>query len=111
MDDARTDGHKQFFPEVLEEIFIVNANTVLNYVAFVKFSGVSLINMLDGPIAGGHGNDVDDEDEGYRSQEVFTQEKYAYLFFKAQLMLEFLYDRGVYQGHLNALNLRLADNY
>ena len=67
--------------------------------------------MLDGPIAGRYGNDVDDMDEGYRSQEVFTQEKYAYLFYKAQQMLEFFYDNNIYQGHLNALYLRLADNY
>ena len=38
--------------------------------------------MLNGPTASGNFNDLDDE-EGYRSQEIFTQEKYAYLFFKA----------------------------
>lgn len=37
MNDSRSDGLKQYFPSVLEEIFVVNKNTrtVLNYVTFV----------------------------------------------------------------------------
>lgn len=37
MNDNRSDGLKQYFPSVLEEIFVVNKNTrtVLNYVTFV----------------------------------------------------------------------------
>ena len=66
--DRRADGKRQFFPSVLEEIFVVNKNThtVLNYVTFVEYSSVSVINMLDGPTAGGYKNDDIDE-EGYRS--------------------------------------------
>lgn len=54
--DNRTDGMKQFFPSVHEEIFVMNKNTrtLLNYITFVDFAQVSLINMLDGPTAGGH---------------------------------------------------------
>jgi len=58
---------------------------------------MSLIDMLDGPTAGGFENQ-DAEEEGYRSQEVFTQEKYVYLFYKAILMLENFYDKGLYHG-------------
>lgn len=66
--------------------------------------------MLDGPTAGGYKNDEMDE-EGYRSQEIFTQEKYAYLYYKALLLLEFLYDNGITHGHINAVNLRIADDF
>jgi len=56
--DNRSDGNKQFFPNVYEELFVVNKNTrtVLNYITFVDFAQVSLINMLDGPTAGGYQN-------------------------------------------------------
>ena len=36
--DNRTDGEKQFFPSVYEEVFVVNSNThtILNYVTIVE---------------------------------------------------------------------------
>jgi hypothetical protein len=110
--DNRTDGLKQFFPDVHEEIFVVNkqTRTLLNYVTFVDFAQHSLINMLDGPTAGGHQTNEFDE-EGYRSQEIFTQEKYAYLYYKGLLLLEFLYDNGMSHGHINANSLRITDDY
>lgn len=66
--------------------------------------------MLDGPTAGGYKNDDVDE-EGYRSQEIFTIEKYAYLYYKGLLLLEFLFDNGVTHGHINANSLRISDEY
>lgn len=51
--DNRTDGEKQFFPTVYEELFVLNQNThtILNYVTIVEYAKMSLINMLDGPTA------------------------------------------------------------
>ena len=71
--DNRQDGEKQFFPKVHEEIFVVNQNTrtILNYITFVEFAQCSLINMLDGPMTGVQLPD-EFEEEGYRSQEIFT---------------------------------------
>ena len=58
-----------------------HTRTILNYITFVDFANISLINMLDGPTAGGYKSEEVDE-EGYRSQEIFTVEKYAYLYYK-----------------------------
>ena len=77
---------------------------------FVDFSQISLINMLDGPTAGPQDDEFMDE-EGYRSQEIFTQEKYIYLYYKGLLLLEFLYDNGMTHGHINANSLRIDDDY
>ena len=111
--DNRTDGEKVFFPSVEEEIFVVNKNTrtILNYVTFVEQASTSLINMLDGPTAGGQVDEEMNDEEGYRSQEIFTQEKYAYLYYKGLLLLEFLYDNGMTHGHISANTLRIADDY
>lgn len=110
--DNRTDGMKQFFPNVHEEIFVVNKNThtILNYITFVDFSQISLINMLDGPTATAFDEEFVDE-EGYRSQEIFTQEKYMYLYYKGLLLLEFLYDNGMTHGHINSNSLRISDDF
>ena len=66
--DNRTDGEKQFFPSVYEEMFVLNQNTstILNYVTVVEYAKVSLINMLDGPTARAARESEFDE-EGYRS--------------------------------------------
>lgn len=71
--DNRTDGMKQFFPSVHEEVFVVNKNTktILNYITFVDFAQISLINMLDGPTASPF-KEEDLDEEGYRSQEIYT---------------------------------------
>ena len=110
--DARADGKSQFFPSVHEELFVVNKNTrtVLNYITFVDFTQVSIINMLDGPTAGGYRKEDLDE-EGYRSQEIFTQEKYIYFYLKGLNLLEFLYENGMTHGHINANSLRITDTY
>ena len=110
--DARADGKSQFFPSVHEELFVVNKNTrtVLNYITFVDFTRVSIINMLDGPTAGGYRKEDLDE-EGYRSQEIFTQEKYIYFYLKGLNLLEFLYENGMTHGHINANSLRITDTY
>ena len=112
MKDNRTDGHKQFFPKVHEEVFVVNKNThtILNYISVVDLAKTSLINMLDGPTARAAANEEYDE-EGYRSQEIFTQEKFAYLYYKGLLLLEFLFDNGMTHGHINANSLTIADDY
>lgn len=110
--DNRKDGEKQFFPSVHEEIFLVNKNTrtVLNYVTFVDFAQSSLINMFDGPTAGTRNTEQFDE-EGFRSQEIFTPEKFAFLYYKGLILLEFLYDNGMTHGHINANSLRIDDDY
>ena len=43
--DNRTDGEKQFFPSVYEELFVLNCNTrtILNYVTVVEYSKMTLI--------------------------------------------------------------------
>ena len=110
--DNRTDGEKVFFPNVHEEVFVVNKNThtILNYITVVEYAQTSLINMLDGPTAGAYKSDLLDE-EGYRSQEIFTQEKYAYLYYKGLMLLEFLYDNGMVHQHINANSLRISEDY
>lgn len=110
--DKRDDGTKQFFPNVQEEVFVVNKNTgtILNYISVIEASKFSLINMLDGPTArGAKQNDLDED--GYRSQEIFTAEKYAYLYYKGLLLLEFLYDNGITHGQINANSLTISDDY
>ena len=66
--------------------------------------------MLDGPTARAN-KQQDLDEEGYRSQEIFTQEKYAYLYYKGILLLEFLYDNGMTHGHINANSLTIGDDY
>ena len=107
------EGHAQYFPSVCEEIFVINKNTrtILNYVTFVEFPQTSLINMLDGPTAGAQITRDPGDEEGYRSQEIFTQEKFAYLYYKGILLLEFLYDNGMSHGDINASSLRISDDY
>jgi hypothetical protein len=90
-----------FFSEVEEEIFLVNPNTktVLNYLTFVSMPDVSMINMLAGPTAVNYQlKEEDVDDEGYRSQEIFTQEKYFYLYYKGILLLENLFNHGIAHG-------------
>ena len=62
------------FPKVKEEIFVVSeqTRTLLNYVSIVEFSNISLINMLNGPMTNSHREDNDMDEEGYKSQEIFT---------------------------------------
>ena len=67
--------------------------------------------MLDGPTAGAQHTKDPGDDEGYRSQEIFTQEKFAYLYYKGLLLLEFLYDNGMSHGDINASSLRISDDY
>ena len=65
-----------FFPQVHEEIFLVNVETktILNYVAIVEYPNLSIISMLSGPSAVPDGDDGNMvlEEEAVRSQEVFT---------------------------------------
>ena len=51
------------------------------------------------------------EEEAYRSQEVFTQEKYLYLYYQGLRLLEHLYHNGITHGGINAKTLRISDNY
>ena len=51
------------------------------------------------------------EGEAFRSQEVFTQEKYLYLYYQGLRLLENLYDNGIFHGHINAKTFRVADDY
>ena len=44
-----------------------NTRTLLNYVSFVDFSTISLINMLDGPTANPNRDSEALDEEGYRS--------------------------------------------
>ena len=68
--------------------------------------------MLDGPRTRTQQDLVDSaEAEGFRSQEIFTQEKYIYLYYKGLCLLEFLYDNGMTHGHINANSLRISDDY
>ena len=87
-----------------------NTHTILNYITVVDMAKVSLINMLDGPTARA-GRDEQFDEEGYRSQEIFTQEKFAYLYYKGLLLLEFLFDNGMTHGHINANSLTIADDF
>ena len=106
---------KYFFPQVYEEIFLVNEDTktILNYMTIVEFPNTSLISMLAGPTAMGKNarDSLTNDDEGYRSQEIFTQEKYIYLYYQGLLLLEHFYDQGISHGHINGLTLKIADNY
>ena len=101
-----------FFPSITEEIIVVNPDTkaVLNYLAMMEVPEFSLIHMLEGPTASRNRADVDAE-EGYHSQEIFTQEKYFYLFYQGLRMLEFFYRNGITHGHINATNLKIKDDY
>ena len=48
--------------------------------------------MLNGPTAGGSKDRQNDgEEEGFASQEVFTSEKYVYMYYKGLQLLKFLY--------------------
>ena len=74
-----------------EELFVVSESSdtiILNYVCIIQLPSTSLIHMLDGPMACGNltTDDMEDE-EGFQSQEIFTPEKYAYLYYKALLLL------------------------
>lgn len=51
------------------------------------------------------------EEEGFRSQEIFTQEKYLYLYYQGLRLLEFFYENGITHGHINAKTLRISDMY
>ena len=66
--------------------------------------------MLDGPMVAAHKPDEFDE-EGYRSQEIFTQEKFIFLYYKGLNLLEFLYQNGMSHGHINANSLRIGFDY
>ena len=106
---------KYFFPQVYEEIFVVNeeTKTILNYMAIVECPNTSLISMLAGPTAMGkpaHSSPLHEE-EVYRSQDIFTQEKYIYLYYQGLLLLEYLFHHGISHGHINAMTLRISDNY
>lgn len=101
------------FPKVVEEIFIVNqeTKTVLNYYTITECPQFSVINMLEGPTASGAGKQLYTADEEFNSQEIFTQEKYFYLFYQGLRMLEYFYKLGVTHGHINATNLKIKDDY
>jgi hypothetical protein len=45
------------------------------------------------------------------SQEILTQEKICYLFFQGLLMLQTLYNYGIYHGSISADTLKLSDDY
>ena len=100
---------------VYEEIFVINeeTKTILNYLTIVEYPNSSLISMLSGPTADGGKNHDSNmfEETGFRSQEVFTQEKYTYLFYQGLLLLEYLYKSGISHGQINAATLRISDNY
>ena len=67
--------------------------------------------MLDGPTAGAMHQSEQLDEEGYRSQEIFTQEKYIFLYYKGLQLLDFLYENGMSHGHINANSLRIEDDY
>ena len=50
------------------------AKTILNYMTIVEFPNTSLISMLAGPTAMVKNNrdSMTNDEEGYRSQEIFT---------------------------------------
>ena len=93
----------------------VETKTILNYMAIVDFPNLSLISMLSGPQAmfAGEYRETNAllEEEGFRSQEVFTQEKYVYLYYQGLRLLEHLYDNGISHGHISAKTLRISDSY
>ena len=64
--------------------------------------------MLNGPTV----NVLDtQEEEGYPSQEIFTEEKYAYLYYRSLILLKSLFEKGVCHGQINANNLRICADY
>jgi hypothetical protein len=79
--------------------------------AIIEVPEFSLINMLEGPTAGEAIVKDADFDEGYCSVEIFTQEKYFYLFYQGLRMLEQFYQHGLTHGHINATTLRIRDDY
>lgn len=96
-----SEGKNTFFPDVEEEIFVINANSksILNYMTFITLPDIPLINMLAGPTATNfRPNEEDMDEEGYRSQEIYTQEKYFYLYYKGLILLETLYKHGIAHG-------------
>ena len=92
-------------------MFVVNeeTKTVLNYVAIVECPKFSLINLLE--TANGNQLKNPDHEDGYHSQEIFTQEKYFYLFYQGLRMLEYFYMQGISHGNINATKLRIKDDY
>ena len=98
---AQIIGHSAFYPKVEEELIVVNPNskTVLNYITLMQYPDTSVINMLAGPTAMNFkGNENDFDEEGYRSQEIFTMEKYFFIYYKGLLLLEHLYKNGIVHG-------------
>jgi hypothetical protein len=51
------------------------------------------------------------DEECYDSQEVFTDEKYVYLYYKGLQLLKFLYEKGISHGNICSSTLRIADDY
>ena len=74
-------------PCVHEEIFLLNhdTKTIANYVTIVEYPACRLIGMLAGPqtMSSAEARETEAmlDDVGYRSQQVFTQEKYVYLYY------------------------------
>lgn len=107
-------GHCAFYPKVEEEIFVVNSNskTVLNYITLMQCPDTSVINMLAGPTAMNFkGQENDFDEEGYRSQEIFTMEKYFFIYYKGLLLLEHFYKHGIAHGQINASTLKISEDY
>lgn len=63
-----------------------------NYAVIMEHPRVSLAHMLNGPTAMPQ-NKVNktNQEEGYISQEVLTDEKYIFLYFRGLQLLQFLY--------------------
>ena len=55
--------------------------------------------------------DPDNSVNEYASQEIFTQEKFVYLYYQAILMLDQLYNAGIAHGGITSTNLKISDDY
>jgi len=104
-----------FFPNIEEEIFIVDKaeRQIINYAVVCDLPETAMINMTEGSMAVGRRQSMDsmDDDQGYASQEVFTQEKFIYLYYQGLLLLEFMYKNGISHGHISASTLRISEDY
>ena len=81
----------------------------------VEYPNLSLISMTAGPQAKPdeelRDTEALHEGEAFRSQEIFTQEKYLYLYYQGLKLLERLYESGISHGNINARTLRISDTY
>ena len=81
----------------------------------VEYPACRLIGMLAGPqtMSSGEARETEAmiDDVGYRSQQVFTQEKYVYLYYQGLKILEDLYEQGLAHGQIKASSMKISDSY